>query len=147
MASAQVCPVVGTTNSILPPSHPTVDLDKPGQKCPVTNATTDHHHTLAQHPKVPIPEGTSAGDASACPALEKVVSQEQSKAMDDKICPVVGPVTTVLPPDHPNIEDAKNDTCPVTKATLLHHKGKVVKHPSVESAPKGAVCPVVGTKA
>lgn len=92
MASAQVCPVVGTTNSVLPPSHPSVDLDKPGQTCPVTNATTDHHdgNTLVQHPKVPIPAGTSAGDASACPALEKVVSNPQSQAMDDKICPVVG---------------------------------------------------------
>ncbi|KAK5088524.1 hypothetical protein LTR05_002744 [Lithohypha guttulata] len=93
MASAQVCPVVGTTNSILPPSHPSVDLDQPGQTCPVTNATTDHHHTLAQHPKVPIPDGTSAADATACPVLERVVSQPQSKAMDDKICPVVGPST------------------------------------------------------
>lgn len=90
MASAQVCPVVGTTNSILPPSHPSVDLDKPGQTCPVVGATTDHHSTLAQHPKVKVPEGTDANDATACPALEKVVSQPQSQAMDDKICPVVG---------------------------------------------------------
>jgi len=31
-------------------------------------------------------------------------------------------------------------------ANLLqgHHKGKVHEHPSVESAAKGAVCPVVG---
>ncbi len=87
---AQVCPVVGTTNSVLPPSHPNVDLDKPGLKCPIVGATTDHHHTLAQHPKVPIPEGTSSGDASACPVLEKVVSQPQSQAMHDQTCPIVG---------------------------------------------------------
>ena len=29
------CPVVGTTNDVLPPNHPDVDLSKDGQTCPV----------------------------------------------------------------------------------------------------------------
>jgi hypothetical protein len=57
----------------------------------------------------------------------------------------VGPVTTILPPDHPSTNDAnEGDVCPVTKATLKHHLGKVMVHPSVEGAAAGAVCPVVG---
>lgn len=32
------------------------------------------------------------------------------------------PVTTVLPPDHPSIDNPDKDTCPVTKATISHHK-------------------------
>lgn len=85
---AQVCPVVGTTNSVLPPAHPSVDLDKPGQICPVTNATTDHHTSLAQHPK--IPGAADSKDANQCPALKDVVLEGKSVAMDDVICPVVG---------------------------------------------------------
>lgn len=68
--------------------------------------------------------------------------------MDDKVCPVVGPVTTILPPDHPSTEGKADDAvCPVTKAQIGHHKGKVATHPDVSSAEKGAVCPVVGAKA
>lgn len=38
MASAQVCPVVGTTTSVLPPDHPSYDVNDPEARCPVTNA-------------------------------------------------------------------------------------------------------------
>lgn len=93
--AAAVCPVVGTTNSVLPPSHPKVDLDKPGT-CPVVGATTEHHNTLAQHPKVPIPEGTSPADAAACPALQKVVSEPQHAARDENVCPVAGQVVAMM---------------------------------------------------
>jgi hypothetical protein len=67
--------------------------------------------------------------------------------MDDAICPVVGTATTVLPPDHPSTADAKeDDICPVTKATVGHHKKKVQAHPSVQAAGEEAVCPVTGQK-
>lgn len=43
--------------------------------------------------------------------------------------------TTILPPDHPSVEDAAEDAaCPVTKAVKKHHKGKVVEHVSSASA-------------
>lgn len=147
MATATACPVVGTTNDVLPPNHPDVDLTKDGQKCPVVGATTDHHHNLHKHPPVQI-EGAKAGPiATECPALKKVVDQPKSKAMDDEICPVVGTATTVLPPDHPSTADAKEgDVCPVTKATVGHHKSKIHEHPNVQAAEKGAVCPVAGVK-
>lgn len=35
----------------------------------------------------------------------------------------------------------EGDVCPVTKATVGHHKDKVTTHPSVEAARDGAVCP------
>lgn len=144
-ANPQVCPVVGTTNTTLPPSHPDIDLTKPGQTCPVVGASTDHHRELHQHPSVPIPDNKSPTDASACPALKRAVDEPQSKALDDAICPVVGTATTVLPPNHPKTEGkADTDECPVTKAKVGHHKGTVVGHPDVSAAGKGAVCPVVG---
>lgn len=99
--STLVCPVVGTTNSTLPPSHPAVDLSKPNQTCPVVGAKTEHHHNLHQHPSVPVDsktQSTGSADAQACPALKAVVDQAKSQEMDDKVCPVAGPVTTVLPP-------------------------------------------------
>ncbi|KAL2021912.1 hypothetical protein VTK56DRAFT_6507 [Thermocarpiscus australiensis] len=150
MASAQMnCPVVGTTNSTLPPSHPDIDLSKPGQTCPVVGATTDHHHNLHKHPRVPIPADRSPSDASACPVLTaKLVNEPKAKEMDDQVCPVVGTATTVLPPDHPSTEDKDDEAvCPVTKAKAGHHKGKVVGHPDVSHAREGAVCPVAGVKA
>jgi hypothetical protein len=144
MATKLVCPVVGTTNTILPPSHPDFDINAPGLVCPVTNATTDHHHNLSKHPGLP-PSSPTEADASACPALQKTISSPQNQAMDEAVCPVVGPVTTILPPDHPSIAESKEgDVCPVTKATLGHHEGKVFAHPRVENAAEGAVCPVVG---
>ncbi|KAK3953248.1 hypothetical protein QBC32DRAFT_210606 [Pseudoneurospora amorphoporcata] len=143
----QVCPVVGTTNSTLPPSHPDIDLSQPGQKCPVVGASTDHHHNLHKHPQVSQPEGLKRlDDASACPALNsRIVNEPKSKEMDDEVCPVVGTATTVLPPDHPSTENAPEDAeCPVTKAKILHHKGKVHGHPDLKNASEGAVCPVAG---
>ena len=153
--AAQVCPVVGTTNHTLPPSHPDVDLSQPGQKCPVVGATTEHHHNLSKHPSVasavapsaPTTQSVRSSDAQACPALKAVVGEPKSREMDDKVCPVVGPVTTVLPPDHPataGLDDA--DACPVTKAKVGHHKDKVITHPQVQHN-ADAVCPVTGAKA
>ncbi|CAN8097670.1 unnamed protein product [Discula destructiva] len=150
---SQVCPVVGTTNSVLPPSHPDVDLTKPGQTCPIVGATTDHHQNLSKHPSVPVPtyaknDGTSSADAQKCPALKSIVDEPKAKEMDDQVCPVVGPVTTILPPDHPSTNGKADDAiCPITKAQIGHHKGKVTTHPDVATAGAGAICPVVGTKA
>ncbi|KAL2136871.1 hypothetical protein VTI74DRAFT_597 [Chaetomium olivicolor] len=149
MSTQQNCPVVGTTNTTLPPSHPDVDLSKPGQKCPIVGATTDHHANLHKHPKVPIPDDKSPADASACPVITgRLVNEQKSKEMDDQVCPVVGTATTVLPPDHPATENKDDDAvCPVTKAKVGHHKGKVQGHPDVNDAKEGAVCPVAGVKA
>lgn len=144
-ANAQVCPIVGTTNTILPPSHPDFDMNAPGQVCPVTNASTDHHHNLHKHPGIPNASGKDLTDADSCPALKNVISEPQNEALDEAVCPIVGPVSSVLPPDHPSTAESKpGDVCPITKATLSHHKGKVHEHPNVEGAAKGAVCPVVG---
>ncbi|KAI1198316.1 hypothetical protein F5X97DRAFT_299403 [Nemania serpens] len=146
--STLVCPVVGTTNSTLPLSHPDVDLSKPGQTCPVVGAKTEHHGNLHKHPSVssnnnPITHSTGSSDAQACPVLKNVVNEEKSQEMDDKVCPVVGPVTTVLPPDHPSTRGKADDAeCPVTKAKVGHHKNKVVGHPAVTDT--SAVCPVTG---
>ncbi|AEO59683.1 hypothetical protein MYCTH_2308148 [Thermothelomyces thermophilus ATCC 42464] len=149
MASTKAnCPVVGTTNTTLPPSHPDIDLSKPGQICPVVGATTDHHANLHKHPAVPIPKGRSPSDASACPVISgRLVNEEKSKAMDDDVCPVVGTATTVLPPDHPPTDNKDDEAvCPVTKAKVGHHKGKLHGHPDVSRAGEGAVCPVSGVK-
>ncbi|KAF2106983.1 hypothetical protein BDV96DRAFT_450179, partial [Lophiotrema nucula] len=139
------CPVVGTTNSVLPPNHPEVDLAQDGQTCPVVGAKTDHHHELQKHPSVPIPDSLASPVATECPALKDVVKEPKSKAMDDEVCPVIGPATTILPPDHPDPTKAKEgDVCPVTKAQVGHHLNKVHVHPSVEGAAAGAACPVTG---
>jgi hypothetical protein len=67
--------------------------------------------------------------------------------MDDRVCPVVGTATTVLPPDHPSTAGKGDEAeCPVTKAKVGHHKDKVVGHPNIGEH-KGEVCPVVGLKA
>jgi len=139
---AEVCPVVGTTNTVLPPRHPEFDMNQPGQVCPVTKATTDHHHNLHKHPGIFPSEDLS--NAESCPALTKIVSSSEAKTLDEAICPVVGAVTNILPPNHPSTSDSKpGDVCPVTNATLGHHQGKVHPHPNLQTAPKGAVCPVV----
>ncbi|RMZ69554.1 amp-binding enzyme [Pyrenophora seminiperda CCB06] len=122
------CPVIGTTNDVLPPNHPSVDLTKDGQTCPVVGAKTDHHHNLHSHPPVPTNDTT----ATSCPALKNAVNEPKAKEMDDALCPVVGTATTVLPPDHPDMLKASaDDVCPVTKATVGHHQNKVQTHPSV----------------
>lgn len=148
-SSTQNCPVVGTTNHTLPPSHPSIDLSKPGQTCPVVGAKTDHHHNLHQHPPVEIPAGHTPNDAAACPFVtQKLVNEPKSQAMDDEVCPIVGTATTVLPPDHPKTEGKEDEAmCPVTKAKVGHHKGKLHGHPDVSHAGEGAVCPVAGVKA
>lgn len=152
MSQQGVCPVVGTTNSVLPPSHPDVDLSKSGQTCPIVGAKTDHHHNLHQHPSVPVPgdaqnDATHSADAQRCPALRSIVDEPKSQEMDDKVCPVIGPATTILPPDHPSTDGQADDAeCPITKARIGHHKGKVAQHPDVSGAAAGAVCPVVGAR-
>ncbi|KAI1827132.1 hypothetical protein F4861DRAFT_494163 [Xylaria intraflava] len=149
MSSTLVCPVVGTINSTLPPSHPNVDLSKPNQTCPVVGAKAEHHKNLHHHPSIsgsqPTTQSTGSANAQACPALKNVVSEAKSKQMDDDVCPVAGPVTTVLPPDHPSTQGKADEAaCPVTKAKIGHHKSKVVAHPSL-NAVSGA-CPVTGVK-
>ncbi|KAJ4506283.1 hypothetical protein HRR75_007138 [Exophiala dermatitidis] len=149
--TGQVCPVVGTTNTVLPPKHPDFDMNQPGLVCPVTKAKTDHHHNLHKHPGIfetPVTEDDKLPNAAACPALSKIVSEPEQQKMDEAICPVVGAVSSVLPPNHPSTAEAKDsDVCPVTNASLAHHKNKVQPHPNLETAPKGAVCPVVGVPA
>jgi hypothetical protein len=137
----RICPVVGTTNTILPPSHPDFDMDTPGLVCPITKATTDHHHLLHKHPT--ISTNTTNLGSEACPAIKASINSPQNKKMDEGICPIVGPVSTILPPDHPLIEEGA-EVCPVTNASLKHHMDKVHPHPTVGNAPEGAVCPVVG---
>ncbi|KAK9415185.1 hypothetical protein SUNI508_02033 [Seiridium unicorne] len=152
MAAAAACPVVDGRRS--PPLETNafleIDLAKPGQTCPVVGAKTDHHLNLNKHPSVPLPANhpnASQADAQKCPVLNKAVNQPKSQAMDDKICPVVGTATTILPPDHPSTANAsEGDVCPVTKATVGHHKDKVSEHPSLQSTEADAVCPVTGAK-
>lgn len=141
------CPVVGSTQTILPPTHPEVDLNKDGLVCPVTKATTDHHHNMVKHPNIDVP-ATEKKNAENCPALQKVVTNPEEKAMDDAICPVVGTATSVLPPDHPSLAGKSDDAvCPKVGAKLGDHRDKMAQHPSVKGAEKGAVCPVAGVKA
>ncbi|KAI9871389.1 MAG: hypothetical protein M1823_008462, partial [Watsoniomyces obsoletus] len=78
-------------------------------------------------------------DAESCPALQKIVSRPEQKAMDEAICPVVGTVSSVLPPEHPTLANkSDSDVCPVTNAKLGDHRDKITQHPSVADAPKGA---------
>lgn len=81
---------------------------------------------LHKHPSVPIPDAASPTDAAECPALKKVVSRPyESEQLDEKTCPVAGSVTQVLPPDHPSMAqmaEHPEKQCPVTKATMAHHK-------------------------
>lgn len=107
-------------------------------QCPVVGAKTDHHHNLHAHPPVPTNERT----ATECPALKNTVKEPRAQEMDDGLCPVVGTATTVLPPDHPDmLKASEGDVCPVTKATVGHHKDKVATHPNLHGAADGAVCP------
>lgn len=85
-------------------------------------------------------------DASKCPALQHQAQQQVMNA--NAICPVVGPVNAHLPPDHPSIvsddEGEGEKVCPVTKATVEHHRKKVAVHKKVESGAGVEMCPVVG---
>ena len=143
-AQAQVCPVVGTTTSVLPPNHPTYDTTDAEARCPVTNAKVSHHDIIHSHPDASnISNDPSATqDASACPALKNA---NNSKSLTDATCPVVGPVSAYLPPAHPHLtEKEAGSVCPVTNATLDHHKAKVHEHPSVKSDASAEGCPVAG---
>jgi len=52
-------------------------------------------------------------------------------------------VSAVLPPNHPDPSQAKaGDVCPVTNATLEHHKTNVHLHPPFKA--DAGVCPVAG---
>ena len=118
-ATASVCPVVGTTNTTLPPSHPDFDMDQPGLVCPVVGASTDHHKNLSRHPGIPAAGKQNLSDAGSCPALQNIINEPQNQSLDEAVCPVVGPVSSVLPPDHPSTANNKEgDICPVTKASL-----------------------------
>lgn len=133
-ASNQVCPVVGTSASVLPPDHPSTTS---GEVCPVTNAKVADH------------KGVVAGTSEETGAISTQATTTQ--------CPVTGSKVTHLPPDHPSTMNG--DTCPVTKATLSHHEGVVKEHPPVpanasakdcpvlQMAETSQVCPVVGTSA
>jgi len=141
---ADVCPVIGTTTNVLPPDHPTLSSD-PEARCPVTNAKVSHHNNIIHaHPLSPtIPDDKAeAMDATHCPALQNVNSRD---SVTDATCPVVGPVSAMLPPNHPkmNEEDA-GKVCPVTNATLEHHKENVQYHPSVPEGSPIQQCPVAG---
>lgn len=136
MSTAAICPIVGTTTNVLPPNHPAYDANKPGLVCPVTNASTDHHHNLHAHPHPNNAPMTN--DAQSCPALKNA---NNNASITDATCPVVGPVSAYLPADHPSTEGADEAAvCPVTNATLAHHKSKVHEHPKVVN--EAAVCPV-----
>lgn len=81
-------------------------------------------------------------DATSCPALKNANKKD---SITEATCPVVGPVSAVLPPDHPSVEKAEaGSKCPVTLATLDHHKGKLINHPSVPKGEGKAQCPVAG---
>lgn len=142
-AKEAVCPVVGTTTSVLPPTHPSVNFSDPEARCPITNAKVEHHdnNTIHNHPSASTPADPSeARDASACPALKNANAQS---SITDATCPVVGPVSAYLPPTHPHLtEKEAGAVCPVTNATLEHHKKKVHEHPSVEKDAPVAKCPV-----
>lgn len=145
MASAQVCPVVGTTTTVLPPNHPAYDTSDPEARCPITNAKVEHHdNVIHNHPGGPsIPDDKGeAMDATACPALKNANAGE---SITDATCPVVGPVSAYLPPTHPALtEKDAGSICPVTNAKLEHHKNKVHEHPSVPSDAPAQKCPVAG---
>ncbi|KAK4539293.1 hypothetical protein LTR36_000819 [Oleoguttula mirabilis] len=146
-ASAQVCPVVGTTTNVLPPNHPSYDTTDAEARCPVTNAKVSHHggNIIHNHPSSPIiaeDSHQSFFDAGSCPALKNANTKD---TITEATCPVVGPVSAYLPPTHPKLEEGESGkVCPVTNATLEHHKTKVHEHPSVPQDAAAQQCPVAG---
>lgn len=81
-------------------------------------------------------------DASNCPALKNANSPT---SLTHETCPVVGPVSAVLPPSHPQLNEKEaGQVCPVTNAKLEHHKDKVAVHPPVPKGEGAEECPVVG---
>lgn len=72
-------------------------------------------------------------------------SQLSSNSVTDAMCPVVGPVNAHLPPSHPALNEKDSGAvCPVTNATLDHHKTKVLQHKVVANGASAAQCPVAG---
>lgn len=142
---AQVCPVVGTTTTVLPPNHPHYDTSDPEARCPVTNAKVTHHNSVIHdHPggSTISEDKSEAMDATACPALKNANNKD---SITDATCPVVGPVSAYLPPTHPALtEKEAGAVCPVTNATLSHHKNKVHEHPGVPNDASAQQCPVAG---
>ncbi|KAM3423179.1 hypothetical protein BST61_g630 [Cercospora zeina] len=142
---AAVCPVVGTTTNVLPPSHPEIPHDSEA-RCPVTNAKVEHHDNIIHNHPSDIQEPGSkkdAMDASQCPALKSAASSGDS--ITDAVCPVVGAVNSHLPPQHPALNEKEaGAVCPVTNATLDHHKAKVHQHKAVADNASAAQCPVAG---
>ncbi|KAK0254256.1 hypothetical protein B0A54_04389 [Friedmanniomyces endolithicus] len=140
-----VCPVVGTSTTVLPPDHPALSSD-PEARGPVTNAKVAHHesHIIHSHPSSPtIPDDPHKRmDASMCPAVHSLARQN---TLENEICPVVGAVSAYLPPTHPKLtEQESGKVCPVTNATLAHHEGKLHLHPSVADDAPVSKCPVAG---
>lgn len=81
-------------------------------------------------------------DASQCPALKNAAN---SNSVTDALCPVVGPVNAHLPPSHPALTEKESGAvCPVTNATLDHHKTKVLQHKVVANHASAAQCPIAG---
>ncbi|WPH04240.1 Hypothetical protein R9X50_00712900 [Acrodontium crateriforme] len=145
-AQVQVCPVIGATTTVLPPGHPEYNASDKEARCPVTNAQVGHHgsNVIHNHPSAPSVPAESS-DASKCPAMKGMESKD---ALAQDICPIVGSVTTVLPPSHPSVDAAEEGAvCPITKASLAHHKKKVHVHPSVASDASQSECPVAGSVA
>lgn len=152
-----VCPVVGTATTVLPPNHPTT---MQGDVCPVTNAKlSDHAGVVKGHSAI-----SAQSSAKDCPVLSSSANGSQPAssqglfqpaAVPTTQCPVTGSKVTALPPDHP--PTTNGETCPVTKATMTLHQGIVSEHPPVsadataqdspvlQQASTSATCPVVGT--
>ncbi|KAK3660811.1 hypothetical protein LTR56_000569 [Elasticomyces elasticus] len=141
-----VCPVVGTSTSVLPPDHPALSSD-PEARCPITNAKVAHHdrHIIHNHPSsptIPHDDKSKSMDANLCPAVHSLT---RSNTLENEICPVVGAVSAYLPPTHPKLnEQDSGKICPVTNATLEHHEGKLHLHPSVADDAPVSKCPVAG---
>lgn len=96
---AAVCPVVGTTTSVLPPNHPSYDVTDTEARCPITNAKVAHHDADVIHNHPSGPEQMTQ-DATQCPALK---GANAKGTITDATCPVVGPVSAMLPPSHPKL--------------------------------------------
>ncbi|KAF2718518.1 hypothetical protein K431DRAFT_274521 [Polychaeton citri CBS 116435] len=146
--ASKVCPVVGTTTDVLPPNHPTFDFTNTEARCPVTNAKVANHDkdTIHIHPTdSSIPSGEAGNDALSCPALKNVTSRDPAT---DATCPIVGSVSAMLPPTHPQLtEKEAGEVCPVTNASLKHHRNSVQVHPPVPKDALSEKCPIVGTVA
>ena len=63
----EICPVIGTATSVLPPEHPSLSGKKDEDVCPVTNAKLgDHKGKIHQHPSV-----DNAAKGAVCPVVGK----------------------------------------------------------------------------